>query len=216
MSLLADIVMPLDVRSITGVFLEGSFVGLDLGAGRYFLLDDKDSLALWQGLRGTADPSMHVRLEALGLAHNHSLHVAVASAEPPQADWNSLAVPRVSLIDMLRVLLAWRRAARDLRRVHIGTMLGSLPPPGGRIADPRRAGALAAALDRAGLLRTAEGACLPRAIAMRRLLARSGIDARLVIGVRLPFLAHAWVEVAGTVMTDRLDAVLPFTPILSR
>lgn len=48
---------------------------------------------------------------------------------------------------------------------------------------------------------------------MRRLLA--GPDARLLIGVTMPFSAHCWVQVGDTVLTDSLDLVLSFQPILS-
>ena len=53
-----------------------------------------------------------------------------------------------------------------------------------------------------------------RGIAIRRVLAGKGCDARLVIGVTLPFAAHCWVQLGSAVLTDPLDVVLPYTPIL--
>lgn len=48
--------------------------------------------------------------------------------------------------------------------------------------------------------------CLQRSAAVTRLLRRRGIAADLVIGYQLPPLkAHAWVEVAGDVVSDGLD-----------
>lgn len=45
--------------------------------------------------------------------------------------------------------------------------------------------------------------CLQRSFVAIRLLRRHGIDARLIIGAqRLPFRAHAWVEVARIVVND--------------
>jgi hypothetical protein len=45
--------------------------------------------------------------------------------------------------------------------------------------------------------------CLQRSVCATRLLRRHGIAARLVIGYRpVPFLSHAWVEVAGRVVND--------------
>lgn len=45
--------------------------------------------------------------------------------------------------------------------------------------------------------------CLQRSAAAARLLRKSGIDARLVIGYRpSPFVSHAWVEVNGRVVND--------------
>lgn len=45
--------------------------------------------------------------------------------------------------------------------------------------------------------------CLQRSFVAVRMLRREGVDARLAIGAqRLPFRAHAWVEVNGTVVND--------------
>lgn len=46
--------------------------------------------------------------------------------------------------------------------------------------------------------------CLERSAATTCLLRRHGVAARMVIGVqRLPFKAHAWVEVSGEVANDK-------------
>ena len=50
--------------------------------------------------------------------------------------------------------------------------------------------------------------CLTRSLLLCRLLQRKGTEAQLHIGVRLTqgeLEAHAWVEVAGTPVNDRLD-----------
>lgn len=45
--------------------------------------------------------------------------------------------------------------------------------------------------------------CLQRSVAATRLLRRSGIPGRVVIGYRpSPFFSHAWVEVNGRVVND--------------
>lgn len=45
--------------------------------------------------------------------------------------------------------------------------------------------------------------CLQRSAAATRLLRKSGIHGRLVIGYRpSPFVSHAWVEVGGRVVND--------------
>jgi hypothetical protein len=57
--------------------------------------------------------------------------------------------------------------------------------------------------------------CLPQAVAITRLLRRQSYPVTLTIAVRrFPFAAHAWVECAGQVLTDRQDVSLEFTPIL--
>ncbi len=46
--------------------------------------------------------------------------------------------------------------------------------------------------------------CLQRSAATVRLLRRNGFAAQLVIGVQqLPFAAHAWVELDGSVLNDK-------------
>ena len=49
---------------------------------------------------------------------------------------------------------------------------------------------------------------------MRRVLAGKGCKVRLIIGVTLPFAAHCWVQLGSTVLTDPLDVVAPYKPIL--
>ena len=45
--------------------------------------------------------------------------------------------------------------------------------------------------------------CLQRSAVAARLLKKSGVEARLVIGYRpSPFFSHAWVEVNGRVVND--------------
>ncbi|SRR6266571_956744 len=48
--------------------------------------------------------------------------------------------------------------------------------------------------------------CQQRAFATTYLLRRNGIAAELVLGAqKLPFKAHAWVEVAGEIINERSD-----------
>jgi len=57
--------------------------------------------------------------------------------------------------------------------------------------------------------------CLRWSIAMTSFLLRHGVYANLVIGVATnPFRAHAWVQRGETILSDRLDTVLRYTPIL--
>jgi len=53
-----------------------------------------------------------------------------------------------------------------------------------------------------------EALCLERSAATTCLLRRHGVAAHMVVGAqRLPFKAHAWVEIDGSVVNDR-----PYTP----
>ena len=48
--------------------------------------------------------------------------------------------------------------------------------------------------------------CLQRAFAMTYLLRRHGVPARMVLGAqKIPFKAHAWVEVNGIAVNERSD-----------
>lgn len=61
------------------------------------------------------------------------------------------------------------------------------------------------AVDTASIWYWKEVLCLQRSAATSCLLRRYGIPAEMVIGIRqLPFQAHAWVEVEGQVVNDRL------------
>jgi Transglutaminase-like superfamily len=60
------------------------------------------------------------------------------------------------------------------------------------------------AVDMACIWYWKEALCLQRSAAISCLLKRHGISAQLVIGAqRLPFKAHAWVEVDGRVVNDK-------------
>lgn len=61
-----------------------------------------------------------------------------------------------------------------------------------------------------------EGECLQRTFELRYLLARRGIDATWVFGVRTwPFAAHCWLQVDDMVVGDTLARVQRYTPILA-
>jgi hypothetical protein len=67
---------------------------------------------------------------------------------------------------------------------------------------------ICAAVDLACIWYWKEALCLQRSAATVCLLRRRGIPAQLVIGTqKLPFKAHAWVEVDGCVVNDK-----PYTP----
>jgi hypothetical protein len=59
--------------------------------------------------------------------------------------------------------------------------------------------------------------CLTQALAAQVLLARSGIESRIVVGVsnRESFQAHAWVESNGSILLGRTRDVERYAPILT-
>ena len=58
--------------------------------------------------------------------------------------------------------------------------------------------------------------CLTWSVGLVRYLQSIGFAAQFVLGVRIsPWSAHAWVQHEATVLSDSLDRVLPYTPILA-
>ena len=67
---------------------------------------------------------------------------------------------------------------------------------------------ICSAVDMACIWYPKEVLCLQRSAATACFLRKSGIPARMIIGARrMPFKAHAWVEVNGDVVNDK-----PYTP----
>jgi len=65
--------------------------------------------------------------------------------------------------------------------------------------------AISSALDIACCFYPKRALCLQRSAVLVKVLRRNGIPAHMVIGVqKLPFKAHAWVEVDGHIINDRL------------
>jgi hypothetical protein len=109
---------------------------------------------------------------------------------------------------------AWR-----LRRVKLGQLVTgrNLAPEriaGAALDVPLRARELALAVQRAAQHGFMRPECLVRSLALRRLFERNGIKgSEIVVGVRREderLLAHAWVELNGSVIGDRVDHVSRF------
>jgi len=73
-------------------------------------------------------------------------------------------------------------------------------------APPSAIPAIVEAMEAACALYFKQPQCLQRSAVVTRMLRRRGIEAEMVIGCHLPPLkAHAWVEVAGDVVSDYQD-----------
>lgn len=113
----------------------------------------------------------------------------------------------------VEILTAYAQAKLALRRAPIETAVASLRERAPQ--EEQQAGAASLEEARslgwavARLLRFVPGdtRCLARSLVVTRLLARRGIQAKLVIGARTEpeFLAHAWVEHAGDPVLDPGD-----------
>lgn len=75
---------------------------------------------------------------------------------------------------------------------------------------------LGAAFDRTKFLVAPLDQCLPRAIALAHALIDKKVRPQLVIGVKLrPFAAHSWIQLGHMLVTDEVDHVRTFTPIVA-
>ena len=118
----------------------------------------------------------------------------------------------------VEILIAYGRVRRALRRMDLPGVAAAVRRPGKRAlpaADAPYASGLrlGAAVTRVlgGLPR--DPRCLTSSLVLTALLARRGIPATLVIGVRLdPFAAHAWVEHEGRPLLAAASA--PFERLL--
>lgn len=100
---------------------------------------------------------------------------------------------------------------RLLRRIERGRRFHAATP-----AEIARARRRAHWLDRASRHHIVGAHCLHRSLALHAALRRAGLESTLRIGVRKhdeALLAHAWVELAGEVVTDAPEAVAPFAAL---
>ncbi len=149
--------------------------------------------------------------------------MAAPSPEPPGVATPALAAApganraqRLSHAARLRlaieILAAYAQARRALRRAPIEAAVASLrsqspPTDATTTRSLEEALQLGRAVTRLLVHLPGDTRCLARSLVLTRLLARRGIEAKLVIGARArpEFLAHAWVEHAGDPVLDPGD-----------
>lgn len=185
---------------------------LDLSASRYFLLEGEAAAAVDAFVIGAASADQFQWLAARNL-----VEAGVPTAAPSMAP-----NPTHSLYDgpietpppwlLMEALLFQSRARRSLPRRSLST---HLVPTGLPDAALKRCRPVASAFARASRYRDATDQCLVRGLAMRAMFARRGLGVDLVIGVTLPFAAHCWVQAGPVVLSDPLDRVLNFKPLLA-
>jgi hypothetical protein len=196
----------------------GTFVFLDLSRDRYFMLEQSAADRFCRIVRGAQEEGDADWLAARGLHHlappidrPFSEEIAPTSSLLEEPD-----LERGSAVETARAVFALAIAQRHVRKLALIEILPNLSqgvpvPPHVQRSDARQ---VAAAFKRARHYLSGMDECLSRGVAMRRVLAGKGCEARLVIGVTLPFAAHCWVQLGSAVLTDPLDVVTPYTPIL--
>ncbi|CAM3161654.1 lasso peptide biosynthesis B2 protein [Asticcacaulis taihuensis] len=207
----------------------GRVVLLDLAKDRYFALPDPLDEAFQTltarggsfgdhttGIRNLVEQGILTqKSDVTGPPHAPSLpRPAHSFVDSPPAGW-------VNPITFLQALLAQRRANADhsgltlphyVRRV--SDMLAKSDDARIEAPSAQTLGALRAYLATRWLITTRDQ-CLLQSATLFQFLARRGWHPRFVVAVRMaPFAAHAWVQSGETVLNDRLDHVLPYTPIL--
>lgn len=195
-----------------------AFIFLCLRTGRYFLVRGGPARRFQRFTTGRAAPA------DLGWLRERQFIVwSAVSAEPgnrvalpARSSILDLQLPAPGVLDICHVAAAQMRARRDLRSRPLSAIVAMLEQRE-VIAEPASAMdclKLAAAFYRARRYFPAIDQCLVRGLAMKRLLDGQGLQADFVIGVKLPFSAHCWVQAGDTVLTDPIDVVLPFEQIL--
>ncbi|WP_294251362.1 lasso peptide biosynthesis B2 protein [uncultured Sphingomonas sp.] len=205
--------------SISWCRCAGQAVFLDLEGDRYFCLPEPLDAIFQRWAAGEAiDRDAHTALVAAGVAGADptqrpqpvSFSVArrdLAHAGPGRAVWTSA-----------KAIFGQLRAKYWLRRRPLANILRDLPSPAASAArSPGEASlqAIAGAFATSAMVLPAADQCLPRAIAAARLCWHRGLDAALILGVRLhPFAAHSWVQSGDAVVVGDLEQVRLYTPIL--
>jgi len=112
----------------------------------------------------------------------------------------------------VEILAAYAQSRRALRRAPIATVVAGLRSRSPSAATPatdslEEARRLGRAVARLLAHLPGDTRCLVRSLVLTRLLARQGVETKLVIGARTApeFLAHAWVEHDGIPVLDPGD-----------
>ena len=139
---------------------------------------------------------------------------ALSAAERVTLAQALVALPLVSA--SLR-LAGFRRTERLLARLGGNGRRGAARRAAEQRSAVQEAEMLAGLVETAGAYSPLPAACLPRALTLRWLLRRQGIDGTLVFGVQPAgdlLHAHAWVEVEGVALGES-DVAARFAPLLS-
>ncbi|WP_297511017.1 lasso peptide biosynthesis B2 protein [uncultured Caulobacter sp.] len=192
---------------------------LDAGLGEYLCLPDAAEL-FFQPATGPVevlDDAVAREAAALGLA-GAGRSVAAPLPPSPRADLIDHPASSIRGADWMAGAGAWTTM---LVRYH-GRSFGRLIAHAAQTRRHVEAPAPARLADEVAIFRhllpwaPCQGVCLYRSFFLLTFLRRRGLDATWVFGVQTwPFEAHCWLQAGETVLDDRLDHVLPFTPILA-
>lgn len=120
------------------------------------------------------------------------------------------------MIDIARALTATCEVRRIRRKGGIAAYIDVEPSKSGS-RDQTAVTAAARCFWRLSPWLPIEGECLVRSALLMRFLARSGLSADWVFGVRLwPFMAHCWVQLDDVCLNDDVERLQAYTPLMCR
>lgn len=201
--------------------VEDRLIFLDLAQDRYFRLQPEDERAFLDMINGSGDidiaslpadfpmrrrlrhAPMSVRPRPVDAPACRRAFIPDPAASPP------FIQTLVALIGQLRAsrLVHHRPLAIIVRRLR--SMRATGESKAGRAAEIVRAHAMA------DLLYSPHDRCLAKSIALFVALRRSGIGARLILGVAArPFAAHCWIQLDDRVLNGDIEVTRLFVPIL--
>ena len=188
---------------------DSRLVFLDVRADRYFQLSPDREIAFRQALDNPREESRHQPL----------IFPIRAAWRTPAHTSQSIARGPFNLADIAAAIWWQTRVERRLVTGSLYHMLLTLRDAQGSVVTgvqrSEKLDRTLRAFQHARVLRSAADRCLPRSIALALRLARDGLAAQLVIGVRTsPFGAHSWAQHEDEVLNDSVEEVLRFTPIL--
>lgn len=201
-------------------------VFLDVERDRYFGLPDPLDVAFRKLVEGDRCEAYEARaLVAAGIASHDDRGALMCAARELTYDWPTSEVGRTSgagtatLGSVSRALctrLAWQHRTRSRALLE---NLQSLAQARARLnntgAAPDVLPSVARAWRASEAIHSAQGRCLPNAMALMSALTRAGVVSRLVFAVRLaPFSAHCWIDQDRHLVCEEIENARSYTPIL--
>ncbi|MDF0491133.1 lasso peptide biosynthesis B2 protein [Sphingobium sp. H39-3-25] len=206
-------------------FCGGRAIFLDAAAGRYFCLPPAGETAFEAFVRGAANPEQIDWLRCRNIltiqpaavtsatpSHPNALDTSAPVALPFDANAGLIALATVERLSALLILKinGFPRIYRHLARKRRATRLS------GGTGTSSNVDAVVGAFAATDFLFGRTNTCLPRSLAFLSMCNRRGYYPQLVIGVRVnPFTAHCWIQDQSRILTDSVDQVRIFTPILA-
>jgi Transglutaminase-like superfamily len=208
----------------------GRAVFLDLAHDRYFRLSAALD-AVFQKLLSSGHASEQdtealvrhgvVRPAGVGESLSQAMvkiasHSALETAPPSPAPGFWMTMQVVHAVARAWLSLKFRPIARVLEQLRRTRARGVAPTSTSQIGvQSKDVLAVAVRFNQARRLVPIDTVCLLDSVALLDFLARRGLFARLVMGVKLnPFAAHCWVQHQDVILNDAFDRATAYTPIL--